>query len=415
MNARQRLQAAFRHEEPDRVPIDLGSSTSSGISALAHDALRRQLGVCEGRTRVYEVVQQVALPEEEILDRFGVDVISIGRAYDTEDAAWSDFVLPGGVPVQFPSWFRPEPGKDGSLIARAGDGTAIGAMPSGATFFDQTLFPYVDGYPEDYGRLGEAQALVTWGAFPASPWTHADEPDFWEGLRARTLALRLSTGRALVAAGPGKLFEWGLFLRRMDNFLMDIAQAPAEVERFCDALLERQLPVLEKLGQAVGDLVDVIRLGDDLGMDSGPLLSPRAYRRIFKPRHKLICDTIKKYTDAPICLHSCGSIYALLPDLIEAGFQAFNPVQITSRNMEPWRLKQDFGKDTVFWGSGCDTRHILNHASPAEVKDHVQANLEVMAPGGGFVFSAVHNILPDVPPENIIAMFEAVEEFSGRA
>ena len=414
MNPRQRLQAALRHEEPDRVPVDLGASTSTGISALAHADLRRCLGIGDP-LRVYEVVQQIAQPENSVLDRFGVDAISIGRAYDTADADWHDFVLPDGTPVQFPAWFTPRAGSHGSIVMPDRAGEAIGVMPSGATFFDQVLYPYVDGYPDDYRGLAVAQARTTWGAYPAAPWIHAARPDFWTDLRARTLALRQSTDRALVAAGPGKLFEWGCFLRRIDNFLMDIAQAPAEVERFCDALLERQLPALEKLGQAVGDLVDVIRLGDDLGMDSGPLLSPRAYRRIFKPRHKLICDTVRKYTDAPICLHSCGSIHALLPDLIEAGFQAFNPVQITSRNMEPWRLKQDFGKDAVFWGGGCDTRHVLNHATPAEVKDHVKANLEVFAPGGGFVFAAVHNILPDVPGENVIAMFEAVEEFSGRA
>jgi uroporphyrinogen decarboxylase len=414
MNPRQRLQAALRHEEPDRIPIDLGASTSTGISALAHADLRRCLDM-EGPLRVYEVVQQIAQPENSVLDRFEVDVISVGRAYDTADADWHDFTLPDGTPVQFPAWFTPRAGSHGSVVMPDRAGEIIGVMPSGATFFDQVLYPYVDGYPDDYRDLPIAQARTTWGAYPAAPWIHAARPDFWTDLRARTLALRQSTDRALVVAGPGKLFEWGCFLRRIDNFLMDIAQAPAEVERFCDALLERQLPVLEKLGQAVGDLVDVIRLGDDLGMDSGPLLSPRAYRRIFKPRHKLICDTVRKYTDAPICLHSCGSIHALLPDLIEAGFQAFNPVQITSRNMEPWRLKQDFGKDAVFWGGGCDTRHVLNHATPAEVKAHVKANIEVFAPGGGFVFTAVHNILPDVPGENIIAMFEAVEEFSGRA
>jgi uroporphyrinogen decarboxylase len=374
----------------------------------------RTLGRTEP-TRVYDVVQQIAQPSEAILDRFGVDVIGVSRAYDTEDTDWYDLKLPGGVQVQFPTWFHAERNPDGSLAARARDGTLIGSMPNGATFFDEVHFPYLEGYPPDgtFKGLGEAMASTTWGAFPASPWSHASEPDFWRGLRERTLALRASTDRALVVAATGKLFEWGTFLRRMDNFLMDLVQAPAEVERFLDALLERQLPVLEKLCQAVGDLVDVIRFGDDLGMDSGPLLSPRMYRRIFKPRHKLLCDTVRKYTGVAICLHSCGSIYALLPDLIEAGFEAFNPVQTSSRDMDPGRLKREFGGQVTFWGGGADTRFVLNRASPAEVKEHVRRNLDVLAPGGGYVFNAVHNILPDVPPENIVAMFDAVLEYGG--
>jgi uroporphyrinogen decarboxylase len=357
------------------------------------------------------VVQQIAQPSEAILDRFGVDAISVGRAYDTADSDWVDVTLPSRVEVQFPAWFHPERNPDGTLAARARDGTLIGAMPHGATFFDQVHFPYLDGYPERYDGLGEAQSRTTWGAFPASPWCYASEPDFWSGLRERTLALRANTDRALVVAATGKMFEWGTFLRRIDNFLMDLVQTPAEVERFLDALLERQIPALEKLCQAVGDLVDVIRFGDDLGMDSGPLLSPKMYQRIFKPRHKLLCDTVRKHTDAPILLHSCGSIYSLLPDLIEAGFQAFNPVQISSRDMEPERLKREFGRQVTFWGGGADTRFVLNHGTPVEVRDHVWRNLEIFAPGGGYVFNPVHNILPDVPPANIVAMFDAVAEF----
>jgi uroporphyrinogen decarboxylase len=414
MNHRERLVASLQHRQPDRVPVDLGASTSSGISAVAYADLLRCLGK-DARPRVYEVVQQIAQPGDDVLDRFGASVISIGRAYDPEDSAWYPFTLPDRTLVEMPSWFSPRPGNNGGLVMVNRGGEEVGVMPAGASFFDQTCYPYLDGYPEDYSDLSAAQMRTTWGAYPAAPWIYAAQSDFWADLRARTLAVRSSTDRGLVAAGPGKLFEWGCFLRRIDNFLMDIAQQPAEVERFCDALLERQLPVLEKFCQAVGDLVDVIRLGDDLGMDSGPLISPRAYRRIFKPRHKAICDTIRKHTDAPICLHSCGSIYSLLPDLIEAGFQAFNPVQITSRDMEPWRLKREFGRDATFWGGGCDTRHVLNRGTPREVKEHVQANLEVFALGGGFVFAAVHNILPDVPGENVIAMFEAVEEFNGHA
>jgi uroporphyrinogen decarboxylase len=165
----------------------------------------------------------------------------------------------------------------------------------------------------------------------------------------------------------------------------------------------------------VGDVVDIVRLGDDLGMDRGPFMSPATYRRLFKPRHKILCDYIRAHSSMRIFLHSCGGIAPLIPDLIEAGFQILNPVQTNCQGMNPRHLKQEFGRHVTFWGGGCDTRHVLNRRSPGEVKRHVLERLEVFAPGGGFVFNTVHNILPEVPPENIVAMFEALAEYNVHA
>lgn len=208
------------------------------------------------------------------------------------------------------------------------------------------------------------------------------------------------------------LFEWGTFLRRMDNFLMDLVAEPEQVKRLLDALMERHLAVLEKACRAVGDIADVIRFGDDLGMNSGPFMSPKTYRDLFEPRHTILCDYVHKNSGMKTFLHSCGSIRALLPDLIEAGYDVINPVQTNCFGMEAEGLKKDFGKDICFWGGGCDTKQVLPNGTPAEVKDDVKRRLEILAPGGGFVFNTVHNILPDVPPQNIVAMFEAIEEFN---
>ena len=146
-------------------------------------------------------------------------------------------------------------------------------------------------------------------------------------------------------------------------------------------------------------------------MDSGPFMKPEIYRKLFKPRHSLLCDYVHTHSKMHTFLHSCGSIYKLMPDLIEAGYDILNPVQINTRDMEPARLKDEFGRDITFWGGGVDTRTILNKASPQKVKDHVRQNIETFAPGGGFVFGTVHNVMPDVPPENFTAMFEAVDEY----
>jgi uroporphyrinogen decarboxylase len=411
MTSRERILAAIEHRQPDRVPIDLGATPSSGISAIAYGRLKQHLGLTQGQTRVYDVVQQLAQPEDCILDRFGVDVLDLGRAFNTEPAAWQPDVLADGQPAQRPAWFNPDRQPEGTLVARMPDGLDIAHMPAGGTFYDQTHFPYLDGYPSDFRDLSGAMGKVLWSALVHSPWDHANDPDFWETLRARALELRRTSDRALMVVLGCNLFEWGTFLRRMDIFLMDLIAEPERVEALLDALMERHLAVLEKTCRAVGDVADIIRFGDDLGTNGGPFMAPKTYRQLFKPRHTLLCEYVHRHTRMKTFLHSCGSIRALLPDLIEAGFDVINPVQTTCRGMEPEGLKADFGRDICFWGGGCDTRSVLPQGTPQEVKDHVRRRLEIFMPGGGFVFNTVHNILPEIPPQNLVAMFEAVHEF----
>jgi uroporphyrinogen decarboxylase len=414
MTSRERILAAIDHREPDRVPLDLGATPSSGISAIAYNNLKKHLGLTGGRTRLYDVVQQLAQPEEAVLSRFRIDAVDVGRTFNVLDSDWYDVTLADGSAGQYPVWFHPERQPDGSWIARAPGGEDLAHMPSGGTFYDQTCFPYLDGYPDNFGNLKEAMGRVLWAAFAHSPWDHASDPGFWEELRKRALALRASTDRALMIVCGCNLFEWGTFLRRMDNFMCDVLVDEENVDRLLGALLEIHLATLEKVCRAVGDVCDVLRFGDDLGMDSGPFMSPDSYARLFKPRHTRLCEYVHRHSGMKTFLHSCGSIYELMPHLIEAGFDVINPVQTNCRNMEPERLKREFGKDICFWGGGCDTRAILNRGTPADVREHVLRRLEILAPGGGFVFNTVHNILPEVPPENIVAMFEAIESFNGQ-
>jgi uroporphyrinogen decarboxylase len=411
MTSRERVLASIEHREPDRLAVDLGSTPSSGISAVAHARLVRHLGLRDRRTRVYDVVQQLAQPSDELLDRLRIDALDIGRTFNDLDADWRPMTLPTGIEVEVPAWFHPVHQPDGAWEAFTADGLRIASMPMGASFFDQTHFPYLDGYPEDLSGLASVMPTVLWSGLVHSPWDHASEPDFWAQLRERTLALRASTDRALMVVVGCNLFEWGTFLRRIDNFLMDLAVDQENVERLLDALLEIHFATLDKVLASVGDLVDIVRFGDDLGMDSGPLMSPDTYRRIFKPRHAALNAYVHERSTLKTFLHSCGSIHALLPDLIEAGVDVINPVQISAANMEPERLIRDFGADITFWGGGADTRRVLPKGTPEQVRDHVRRNIETFAPGGGFVFVPAHNMLPDVPPENIVAMYEAVDEY----
>lgn len=412
MNGRERVLTAIGHRQPDRVPVDLGSTPSSSISIHAYNRLKEALGIGGGHSRVYDVCQMLAQPEDWALDRFHADVADAGRLFNTEDAAWQAFRLSDGSGAEYPARFRYAEQADGSSVAFLDDGTPAARMPAGATFYDQLIHPYADGYPADFRNLRQAMAKVHWSAFAHSPWDHAGEPGFWAELRVRALEFRERSDRALMLVCGCNLFEWGTFLRRLDNFLVDIYTEPAQVERLLDALLEVHLDTLSKVCESVGDIVDVIRFGDDLGMDSGPFFSPDIYRKMFKPRHRALCDYVKRHSRMHTFLHTCGSVYRLMPDLIEAGYEILNPVQTNCADMEPARLKREFGGDVVFWGGGADTRSVLNRGTPAEVKDDVKRRLDILSPGGGFVFAAIHNILSDVPPANILAMFEAVEEFN---
>lgn len=411
MTSRERVRATIAHKEPDRTPIDLGSTPSSGIAGIAYNRLAKHLGLPDSRTRIYDVVQELAQPEPEVLDWAGVDVLDVGQTYNVDDSDWYPVEIAPGVEAFYPAWFHPESDERGGLSAHH-NGEVIARKPGGANFFDQTVFPYLDGYPDDYTGLRQEMDRVLWSALVHSPWDHAGEPDFWEGLRQRATQLRDSTDKALMIVFGGNLFEWGTFLRRIDNFLMDVYAEPDEVRRLVDHLLEIHLENLGKVCDAVGDVVDLIRFGDDLGMDSGPFMSPDHYRRLFMPAHKEMLSFVTSHSSMTPFLHSCGSIYQLVPSLIEAGFQVLNPVQTNCLNMEPARLKSEFGSEVTFWGGGADPREILNRGTPEEVAADVTRRLEVFAPGGGYVFNTVHNILPDVPPENIVAMYEAVHDFN---
>lgn len=415
MNSRERVLAAIAHKQPDQVPVDLGSTPSSGISAIAYSYLLKSIGRTDLPVQIYDVVQQLAQPDMSIIDRFGVDVLDIGRAFNTEEKDWHETILANGDKAFYPIHFNPVKQADGSYHCYDEDGKRLLAlMPQGATFFDQSYFPYINGFPENYDTLDEEMGRVLWSRYVHSPWDHAQDPDFWKTLREKTLQLRASTDKALMIVCGCNLFEWGTFLRRMDNFLMDLLCEPDQVARMLDQLLERHLATLAKVCDSVGDIVDIIRFGDDLGMTSGPFMDVDTYRSLFKPRHKQLCDYVKTHSQMHTFIHSCGSISSLMPDLIEAGIEIFNPVQTNARQMEPEFLKKEFGQDCTFWGGGVETVGTLNNGTPEQVREQVLERLEIMSAGGGFVFNTVHNILPDVPPQNILAMFDAVKEFNGR-
>jgi len=405
MTSRERVLVALNHREPDRVPIDFSGHRSSGISALVYPKLREFLGLPTRPLRVYDPIQQLAIVEEDMLDRFGIDTIELGRAFALEDSDWGDWILPDGTKCQIPAWIRPE--KQGSQwVIRSQRGRVIAVLPEGGLYFEQAYYPFLES--DDLDAIPETLGESMWDAVASPPGPLVAGPDGNRILAEGARRLRASTERAVIGLFGGSLFEMGQFLYRNDRFFMLLAEDPKHVHTFLDRIVELHLADLESYLKAVGKEIDIILFGDDLGMQTGPLISPDMYREFFKPRHELMWKRAKELAGVKVMLHCCGGIRELIPDLIEAGLDATNPVQITARGMEAEGLKADFGAKLVLWGGGCDTQDILTNGTPDEVARHVKEQVRILSPGGGFVFQQVHNILADVRPENIVAMFDAV-------
>ena len=404
MTSRDRVLTALDHRQPDRVPVDFSSHRSSGIMAIAYAKLKEHLGIDTGDIYVYDMVQQLAIVEPAVLDRLGVDLIELGRGFALDEGYWTDWQLPDGTPCKVPACLNVEE-TDGDWHILSDDGTEIAVQREGSLYFEQTHWPLRDIGTSDFSDLEQHLPRCMWTAVgsPPAPMSF-DSPDFKQGARQ----LRDSTDRAIVGLFGGNLHEMGQFLFGIDQWMMMLAGNPERAHRFLDAVTEMHLQNLETFLQSAGPHIDVIMFGDDLGMQTGPQISREMYEEFFQPRHARLWNRAHEVADLPVMLHCCGGVYELLPSLIEAGLDAINQVQISARGMDPHRLKAEFGDDMVFWGGGCDTHRILPQASPREVREHVREMVKILSPGGGFIFQQVHNIMSDVPPANILAMFDAV-------
>jgi len=410
MTSRQRVLAALNHQQPDRVPVDLSGHRSSGISPIAYRGLRKALGLPEKPIRVYDIVQQLAIVDDDVLDWAGVDTIELGRAFAQEDHYWAEWVLPDGSPCLVPAWSLPERQPGRWVLRSQESGRVLAQMVDGSLYFEQTYWPFLEGR-DPAVAVADMVSESMWTAIASPPGPITAGPDGYRVLAEGAKKLRQSTERAIVGLFGGNLLEFGQFMYRNDGFFLLLAGQPEEAEAFLDEITEMHLANLEKYLAAVGPYIDVILFGDDLGMQSGPQISPRMYRRFFKPRHAKLWRRARELAPVKVMLHCCGGVRELLPDLIDAGLQAINPVQITCQGMAAEGLKADFGQAMTFWGGGCDTRDVLPHAAPDEVYRHVQQQLRILSPGGGFVFQQVHNIQADIPAENIIAMYKAIKDF----
>jgi len=396
---------AIEHKEPDRVPIDLGGMLSTGITAIAYNRLKRYLGIKGGATRIIDPVQFLAKPEKEILDFAWADVLPILR----EPKKWKLWTLADGSTCEVPYDFNPERMPDGSYIIRDGVAWippgAVIRMPPKGYYFDIIKHPLSDASNvEDLKKYDWDRLLVK--NYVSPYWETLDE------MAERCKKLYHETDYALMLNFGGNIFETSWYLRGFAEFLIDLRRRPRMAEFIMDKLLEIFKHNFREIIRRVKGYIQIVQVGDDLGQQNGPIMSLKLYREYIKPRHAELYEFIKKESGgAKIFLHTCGSIYVFIEDLIEIGVDILNPIQVSAKDMDTKRLKKEFGDEVTFWGGGCDTQKILPFGTPEDVRKEVKKRIEDLAPGGGFVFCQVHNIQPEVPPENIAAMYEAVHEY----
>ncbi len=396
MTSRERVLAAIRHEEPDRVPIDLGAMGSTGIQAVVYSKLKAHLGIDGGQTRVYDTMQQLAQIELPIFDRFHLDVISVSNRFDADPKGWKPWVMPDGSDAYIPAGFNPESDGEGGYVVKDSKGNVRMRSPKGCLYFEPAYHPLAN--------VTTLSQLEDWNPRPL--------PDeYLDGLRANAEFLHENTDYAILGGFGGNILESGQGLRGWGQFMMDMAADPEFTHTMLDKLTEMHLTNLKRYLEALGGYIHIIQMGDDLGTQTATQLSLDMYREYIGPRHKKIYQYVRENSGVALFLHTCGSVYDLIPDFIEEGVQILNPVQTAAAKMDPQRLKEEFGADITFWGGGCCTQTILRTGTPKEVRQHVQQRMEIFKPGAGFIFNRIHNVQADVPPENVVAMLDAAYEF----
>ncbi len=393
MNHRERVMAAIHHQIPDRLPVDLGGMRSTGIMALAYARLKAHLGGTDGDIYVFDTMQQLAYVEAPIRERFGCDVLILDGGLVV---GWQPYTLPDGTPAKISADFRSEPDGEGGEYALDASGRRVNHRPASSYYFDPIYFPLAD--------VASVEELEAYNPEPLSD-------EHLARLQVEARQLHEETDYAILGSFGGAFLEGGQGLRGWANFMMDLAGDRRFAEALLDRLLEHYLRNVELYLDAVGDYIQVIQMGGDLGTQAGPQIHPELYYDVIQPRQKALWSRIHQLKpEVAVFLHSCGSIYEFIPGIIDAGCDVLNPVQTNAKGMDPVRLKREFGDRLCFWGGGCDTQKVLPFGTPEQVYEDVRRNIEIFKPGGGFVFCQIHNIQAGVPPANILAMYQAVHD-----
>jgi len=380
MNSRERVRCALDHRQLDRVPFDFGGTGLTTIHVDAYRRLRLHVGLPDVKVRIMAQAEQLAVVDEDVAERLEADVRLVlpgpasGSEYQIRDEGTYDaYTDEWGI-----GWRKPK---------------------QGGFYYDMYRHP-----------LAGAESLADLKAHRIpDPLDHGR----FAGLRLQAEAA-VARGKAVALAGPcSGVLEVYSWMRGYEGFYTDLAANQEMVGYMLDRMVEFKCAFWQKALKELDGLVDVVIEADDMAGQQSLLLSPKTYRALIQPRHRRLFQFIKAQAPVKIFFHSCGAIKPLIADLVDAGIDILNPVQKSAAGMDLAALKREFGADLAFWGGGVDTQRVLGTGTPAEIRQDVKASIEALAPGGGFVFAAVHDIQPNVPPENVMAMWEAWREFGG--
>ncbi|HEY64604.1 MAG TPA: methyltransferase [Caldilineae bacterium] len=418
MTSRERVALALDHKEPDRVPLDLGGSAVTGMHVSSVYKLRQALRLDPPGTpvKVIEPYQMLGEIKPDLMDALGVDVVpleSLKTLFGFKKEGWKPWTLFDGTPVLVPEGFNTEPEPNGDILMYPeGDKSAppSGRMPKGGFYFDTIIRqPPIDEEnlnPEDnleeFGPISD-EDLAYFQREAERLYTETDKAIF---------ANFGGTGFGDIALVPAPWLKYPKGIRDVEEWYISTVTRRDYVYRVFERQCEIALANLEKLYQVVGDRVSVLFVtGTDFGMQTGPFISRETYRELYMPFHKQVNDWVHQHTPWKTFIHTCGSVMALIPDFIEAGFDILNPVQTSAAEMDPRELKARFGDRIVFWGGGVDTQRTLPFGTPEEVREQVRERIRIFGRGGGFVFNTIHNVQARVPVENLLALYEAVREY----
>jgi len=379
MNSRERVILALDHKEPDRVPIDLGGTIVSSITKCSYLRLMEYLGIPSEDIRMLDYVQQLPYLDETLLQQFKVDF----RMVQLPAATVSGLKIfeEGDYYAFYDRW-----------------GSKLHMPKEGGYYFDWVDYPIKE---------------FTLKALEQYTWPSPDAREYILQLRQQAKYLYENTDYAIVGSAVigGGIFEQPARTVGMENFLMALVSEPQFADRLMETITDIYIESCNNYLDEVGQYIQVFTYWDDVNTQTGWMINPELYRKIIKPKQRRLVDAIKKKTNAKLFFHACGATFDLVPDLIDLGFDILNPVQVSARGMDTKLLKQTYGKDITFWGGGVDTQYILPYGTTEDVIEEVKRRIDDLAPGGGFVFSAVHNIQPLVPPENIVALFDTALEY----
>ncbi|NLY29645.1 MAG: methyltransferase [Firmicutes bacterium] len=417
MTSRERVHLALNHKQPDRVPLDLGATSVTGMHVSSVYALRQALGLDEPGTpvKVVEPFQMLGEIKPDLMEALGIDVVGVGmpkNMFGFENKDWKPWTFWDGTPVLVPGDFNTDPEPNGDILMYPeGDKSAppSGRMPKGGFYFDAI----VRQEPIDDDKLNPEDNVEEFK--PISDWE-------LEYIKNEVDRLYNETDKAIVGSFGGTSFgdiafvpapqlKYPKGIRDIEEWYMSTVTRKEYVREVFARQCEIALDNLKKIHKAVGDKVSVVFItGTDFGMQTGPFISPAAYRDLYQPFHRRINDWVHTNTNWKTFIHSCGAIVDFIPDFIDAGFDILNPVQCSAVGMDPETLKERFGDKITFWGGGVDTQKTLPFGTPDEVRKEVEERIRVFGKGGGFVFNSIHNIQARTPVENLVALYEAFKE-----